>query len=106
MTDKALTDKERLIELMKEASLICHNRDCIDECEYPMEDGDCLKYLTADHLIANDVVVQEQGKWILKETLIKSLYVKNAYCSECLEETSYKWNYCPNCGAKMVKEDK
>ena len=41
------------------------------------------------------------GRWVMKETMIRSPYAKNAYCSECLEETSYAHNHCPNCGAKM-----
>jgi hypothetical protein len=41
------------------------------------------------------------GRWMMKETMIRSPYAKNAYCSECLEETSYAHKYCPNCGAKM-----
>jgi hypothetical protein len=43
------------------------------------------------------------GQWVMKETMIKSPFAKNAYCSVCLEETSYAYNYCPNCGAKMSK---
>lgn len=41
------------------------------------------------------------GEWVMKEILVKSPFAKNAYCSECLEETAYTHNYCPNCGAKM-----
>lgn len=43
------------------------------------------------------------GQWVMKETMIKSPFAKNAYCSVCLEETSYAHNYCPNCGAEMTK---
>ena len=42
-----------------------------------------------------------KGQWIMKENMIRSPYAKNAYCSECLWETAYSHNYCPNCGAKM-----
>ena len=41
------------------------------------------------------------GRWVMKETMIRSPFAKNAYCSECLEETGYASNYCPNCGARM-----
>ena len=47
----------------------------------------------------------KRGRWVMKETMIRSPYAKNAYCSECLEETSYAYNYCPNCGAKMEREE-
>jgi hypothetical protein len=54
-----------------------------------------LKYATVD---AVEVV---HGRWVMKETMIRSPFAKNAYCSVCLEETNYAYNYCPNCGAKM-----
>ena len=52
-----------------------------------------------------DVAKVVHGRWVLKKTMIRSPFAKNAYCSECLEETSYAHNYCPNCGAKMDKEE-
>ena len=45
--------------------------------------------------------LRPKGRWVMKETMIRSPFAKNAYCSECLEETCYAYNYCPNCGAKM-----
>ena len=45
--------------------------------------------------------MRPKGRWVMKETMIRSPYAKNAYCSECLEETNFTHNYCPNCGAKM-----
>jgi hypothetical protein len=45
--------------------------------------------------------LRPKGRWVMKETMIRSPFAKNAYCSECLEEASYAHNYCPNCGAKM-----
>ena len=48
-----------------------------------------------------DAVEVVHGRWVMKETMIRSPFAKNAYCSVCLEETSYAHNYCPNCGAKM-----
>ena len=50
---------------------------------------------------AADVVERKRGEWVMKETIIRSPYAKNAYCSECLEETSFHHNFCPNCGADM-----
>ena len=43
----------------------------------------------------------KHGRWIMKETMIRSPFAKNAYCSVCLEETSDAHNYCPNCGTRM-----
>ena len=52
----------------------------------------------------NPESLRQKGEWIMKETMIRSPYAKNAYCSECLEETSYNHNFCPNCGADMRGE--
>ena len=50
---------------------------------------------------AADVAPVVHGEWMLKETIIRSPFAKNAYCSVCYEETICQYNYCPNCGAKM-----
>lgn len=85
-----MTDKERLTEL-------------VNECKWWTITEDI-----ADHLIANGVVVQKQGEWILNED-------NKWACSECdgvavSHPEKPEWQAlttcCPNCGAKMVKEDK
>ena len=50
---------------------------------------------------AADVVEVVHAEWVMKETMVRSPFAKNAYCSVCYEETSYPYNYCPHCGAKM-----
>jgi hypothetical protein len=45
--------------------------------------------------------LRPKGRWVMKETMIRSPFAKNAYCSECLWETAQDYNFCPNCGAKM-----
>ena len=85
-----MNDREKLIELIEKWN----------------KDEFAISYASdelADYLIANGVVVQKQGKWVLKETLVRSPFAKNAYCSECYEETPSLLNYCPNCGAFMRK---
>ena len=37
------------------------------------------------------------GHWVYKN-------LKGQFCSACDEQSVWKFNYCPNCGAKMVKE--
>ena len=50
---------------------------------------------------ATDVVPVKHGKWMPKPVMIRCLYAKNHYCSECKSENEATCNYCPNCGAKM-----
>ena len=38
------------------------------------------------------------GRWIFDEILDR-----NYYCSECKSMGVDYWDYCPNCGAKMVE---
>lgn len=66
----------------------------------------------ADHLIANGVTVQKQGKWF---KLVESKHCTHTdeYCDEiyynCLEcDFASDWAspYCPSCGAKMDLEVK
>ena len=42
------------------------------------------------------------GKWLIKEVRGEEVPI----CSNCLRGTgiSYEYAYCPNCGAKMIKE--
>lgn len=61
--------------------------------------GEVIDMLRAEPTV--DAVEVVHGRWVMKETMIRSPFAKNAYCSVCLEETSYAHNYCPNCGAKM-----
>lgn len=50
---------------------------------------------------AADVMEVRHGRWIWDG------YVYDApwQCSECGAFSEYESNYCPNCGAKMDKED-
>lgn len=53
-------------------------------------------------LPAADVAPVVHGEWVLDAK-------NHAYCSQCLYgrniETQIGWNYCPNCGSKMILED-
>ena len=65
----------------------------------PVLMGQMLRWVRLQPTV--DAVEVVHGRWVMKETMIRSPFAKNAYCSVCLEETSYAHNYCPNCGAKM-----
>ena len=63
---------------------------------------------------AADVVEVRHGRWIEDERTYPGPGLKNNLCSVCGEiagswkeglEPGRKWAYCPNCGARMEKED-
>ena len=67
--------------------------------------------IALNKLPAADVVPVRHGRWQITDA-----YPHNVYCSEChtrfaqthwavWEDGSLPRNYCPNCGAKMDKED-
>jgi hypothetical protein len=63
----------------------------------------------ADHLLANGVIVQKQGKWKIKRDDCDFEYMMCSCCKEeffpegCVVETTP--NFCPNCGAKMKERE-
>ena len=63
---------------------------------------------------AADVAPVRHGRWIEDERTYPGPGLKNNLCSVCGEiagswkeglEPGRKWAYCPNCGARMDKED-
>ena len=89
-----MANEKRLIDAIEEEMPYCPDTDY----EIGYQNGLTMAKAIALKLDAVEVV---HGRWVLKETMIRSPFAKNAYCSECYEETSYTHNYCPNCGAKM-----
>ena len=66
------------------------------------------------HAPAADVAPVRRGRWIEDERTYPGPGLKNNLCSVCGEiagswkeglEPGRKWAYCPNCGARMGKED-
>ncbi len=52
-----------------------------------------------------DVVEVKHGKWICNPSdAIEAMFTKPK-CSECGFESADGGNYCPNCGAKMEREE-
>ena len=87
--------------------------------EYEMHD-DCDELVARrcrdaiSALPAADVVEVRHGRWIEDERTYPGPGLKNNLCSVCGEiagswkeglEPGRKWAYCPNCGARMGKED-
>ena len=67
-----------------------------------------------DTIPAADVAEVRHGRWIEDERTYPGPGLKNNLCSVCGEiagswkeglEPGRKWAYCPNCGARMDKED-
>ena len=66
-------------------------------------DADWIKTTAQQAVIAEVLnkipsVKPKKGKWIYK-------WMKGQFCSECDEQSVWKFNYCPNCGAEMEVED-
>ena len=74
-----------------------HEKHC---CRICMENNLCYrsKETCEDLRLFDELpsVTQKPGKWIYKN-------LKGQYCSVCDEQSVWKFNYCPNCGAKMVE---
>ena len=71
-----MTDRDRLIELLKKADQKCADTLC-ENCPVVGNGENCLDHLIADHLLANGVIVPpcKVGDWLW--------VVKKDYVSEC-----------------------
>lgn len=45
--------------------------------------------------------MRAHGRWLIVETDDEQFYI----CKNCKKKEYWESNYCPNCGAKMDKED-
>ena len=100
-----MTEREKLIALMKAAVIPCPVgfKEC-KGCPYEDESGDCDEWaLTADHLLANGVVVRENGGWELTVDGRGHASLRCHKCGEemCLSEDNGEETprFCPWCGA-------
>lgn len=73
--------------------------------------NECLNDLERLPVIKSEAVPVVHGRWVI-ETIDKKERKISATCSECeaffslgLFDFGLCYNYCPNCGAKMDKED-
>lgn len=96
-----MTDREKLIALIKEGECGALALEDCSYCKYDGED-DCSYQLLADVLLANGVVVREKGEWRNN----KDDYPE---CDKCgympqydpMIDDIYYSDFCPNCGADM-----
>jgi DNA-directed RNA polymerase subunit RPC12/RpoP len=99
--------REKLVELLDDIQV--RGEDFTDYEIYGMRLPDTISNEdVASHLIAHGVTVQECAEWeeIEDDWNLETIYK----CSSCKEEfvtidgtpADNLWNYCPNCGAKMM----
>lgn len=73
------------------------------------DSGVWVRYKDVESFIKNaptaDVQEVKHGKWIKRYFGGSPLWDEETVCSECLHTGSEHFSYCPNCGAKMDKED-
>ena len=96
--------REKLVEILKQAPF---EGRVLDEWWFEEK----IKKI-ADHLISNDVTVQECGYWVSLTDCANA----GVYCSVCHKKVykeDYAWcnrknklrsDYCPHCGAKMMPQ--
>ena len=70
---------------------------------YPPSHDEVLKRISA--IPAADVVEQKNGKWErAQEQPFFRKHFDIVVCSCCHNRGNKKWNFCPNCGARMDGE--
>lgn len=115
MTENKKTDREKLIELMREAYHFannkCNNTVACMVCDNRKYEFNCHEVDKADYLLSHGVTFEKQGEWKKQwhdNNLIGHEYEECPICGCMISDTEKFWdcNYCPNCGAKMKGETK
>lgn len=98
--------RDRLIELIKQG---VDQTPCNSNSDYDCEGvkcKDCESKSIADHLLANGVIVQKQGKWVsapIKEKGYDSKTIPT--CTNCGYQSFITYTYCPDCGTKLKERE-
>lgn len=96
--------RDRLIEILEQADFDFGEHSV--ECAVENIDNENYYRFIADALLANGVIVQEQGHWTINTDDYDCEYMVCSCCGEEFynadEDTVDRTpKYCPNCGAKM-----
>lgn len=95
------TDRDRLIELCNEKI----NTMKFNNSDHWFDFTEKIKEV-ADHLLANGVIVQKQGKWVsapIKEKGYDSKTIPT--CTNCGYQSFITYTYCPDCGTKLKERE-
>ena len=68
------------------------------------EDGHVLYAVPTGYIVAMpsaDVAPVVHGRWVEKEKYTFGIIYDCSLCENRILDTGHRWNYCPNCGAKM-----
>lgn len=94
------------------------SRDKLLEAFRDFKDIDCPSghTVTADYMIelaedapAVDAAPVRRGEWLIENIVIDNngrTMPGWPRCSECKKQSDLEYDYCPNCGAKMMDGDK
>lgn len=105
------SDREKLVKLLKDADKACDQQDC-ETCSFRViEPQSCSYGFIANYLVANGIVIQKQGEWLLVEEQRNRLLYQCSACKRTVAITptdiiERKYPHCKYCGVEMVKEDK
>lgn len=92
----------KYIELEKALESLQHKYENMYGCNPSFYAGYQFALDNLKRIKSADAAPVVHGEWVLDAK-------NHAYCSQCLYgrniETQIGWNYCPNCGSKMILED-
>ena len=98
--------RDRLIELIKQSK---NKTPCAENEKWDcsgIKCDDCENMIIADHLLANGVMVQKQGKWVSAPIKDKGYDSKTIpTCTNCGYQSFITYTYCPDCGAKLKERE-
>ena len=113
MVEKEFIEREALIEHMKDLPTWWADSGGVygQAMKYPEGMFDCDDVINSvDNAPAADVVEVRHGEWVKNEEESKKHVEVIYFCSACQNWEAWgeteKYNYCPNCGARMDGERK
>ena len=100
-----MADRENLIELIRECNKF--HEEAKEKWILAGKQGERPNLIgsLADHLIANGVVVRENGEWLDRRIFCFDGCIDCWECSVCGCRKVGREYFCPNCGADMRKEE-